>query len=259
MIRLIRVELLKLQTMRVTYGLLLVGAAVTGLFDVLQATKGEHTVGPISTAAGLGAVTTASGVPIMLAAVLGVIAISGEYRNGSATLTFLAAPHRARVLAAKAIAVSVPGFAYGLTGGLVATAVGLGFVADHGDHVTISTGALVGHVLGAGVGAALLAAVGVGIGALLRSQLAAVTGVLVWCMVVESILGANLGAIRPYLPYTAAATLGGTNLGAAVFGPGFSITGQSPLPFLLAASLVAAIAAVCAAAAARTTLRADVT
>jgi ABC-2 type transport system permease protein len=259
MIRLIQVELMKLRTTRMTYGLLLTGAAVTALFAALEATAGKSTTGPVSTAGGLDAVTTASGVSLLVAAVLGVLAISGEYRHGSVTLTFLAAPRRPWVLAAKAIAVAVPGAVYGLTGGVVATAVGLGFVAGHGDHVTVSTGALVGHVLGAGVGAALLAAVGVGVGALVRSQLAGVTGVLAWCLVVEATLGGTVSATRPYLPYTAAATLGGTNLGAAVFGPGFSITAQSPLPFLAAAAVVAAFGAACAAVAARTTLLADVT
>ena len=255
----IRVELLKLRTMRLTYGLLLAAAAITALFAALEATAGKPTNGPISTAGGLDAVTTASGVSLVLAAVLGVIALSGEYRHGSASLTFLAAPHRARVLAAKAVAVAVAGVGYGLTGGLAATVVGLGFVAGHGDHVTLGTGALVGHVLGAGVGAGLLGALGVAVGALLRSQLAGVSSVLVWCLVVEPILGGTLSSIRPYLPYTAAATLGGTNLGAAAFGPGYSIASQSPLPFLAAAVLVAAIGAACAAVAARTTLLADVT
>jgi ABC-type transport system involved in multi-copper enzyme maturation permease subunit len=259
MIRMIRVELLKLRTMRVTYGLLLAGAVVTGLFATLQASKGERRVGPVSTAAGLGTVTTASGVTMVLAAVLGVIAISGEFRHASATLTFLAAPHRARVLAAKAIAAAVPGFGYGMVGGVVATAVGLGFVAGRGDSVTLGTATMIGHVLGAGLGAALLAALGVACGALLRSQLAGVIGVFVWCLVVESVVGANVSSIRPYLPYTAASTLGGAKLGAAAFGPGYSISGQSPLPFLAAAALVVAIGAVCASVAARTSLRADVT
>lgn len=256
MIHLIRVELLKLRTMRVTYGLLLSGAAVTGLFAALTSGSSTH---KISTATGLSAVTTASGVMMLLAAVLGVIAVSGEYRHGSASLTFLAAPHRARVLTAKAVAVAVPGVGYGLAGGLMATTVGLASVAGHGDHVTLGTGALVGHVLGAGLGAGLLAALGVGAGALLRSQLAGVIGVFVWCLVVESILGANVTAMRPYLPYTAAATLGGAKLGQAAFGPGYSISGQSPLPFVAAVAVVAAIGAACAAVAARTTLLADVT
>jgi hypothetical protein len=54
------------------------------------------------------------------------------------------------------------GAGYGLAAGIVATAVGLVFVASDGDHVTMGTATLVAHVAGAGAGAALLAALGVG-------------------------------------------------------------------------------------------------
>jgi ABC-type transport system involved in multi-copper enzyme maturation permease subunit len=259
MIRLIHVELRKLRTMRVTYGLVLGAVAITGLFASLEGSRAGRRVADVSTAAGLGSVTTATGVAMVLAAVLGVIAVSGEYRHGSATLTFLAAPHRARVLVAKAVASTITGAGYGLAAGVVATAVGLGFVAGHGDHVTLPTSTLIGHIAGAAVGAGVFAAVGVGFGALLRSQLAGVIGVFVWCLVIESILGGTLSAVRPYLPYTAASTLGGAKLGAAAFGPGYSVSDQSALPFLAAAALVIAIAAACSAAAARTTLLADIT
>jgi hypothetical protein len=55
MIRLVRVELLKLRTMRVTYGLLAAAAAVTALFSALEASGAGRSVPPVSTAAGLGA------------------------------------------------------------------------------------------------------------------------------------------------------------------------------------------------------------
>lgn len=51
------------------------------------------------------------------------------------------------------------------------------FAAAHTDHVALPTGTLLGHIGGATVGAAPLAALGVGIGSLLRSQLATVIGI----------------------------------------------------------------------------------
>jgi ABC-2 type transport system permease protein len=259
MTRLVRVELLKLHTMRVTYGLLAAAAAVTGLFSALEASRTGRSVPPVSTAAGLGDVTTVSGVAMILACVLGVIVTSGEFRHTSATLTYLATPDRSRVLRAKAIATAIAGACYGLAAGIVATAVGLAFVADHGNRVTLGTATMVGHIAGAGAGAALLAALGVGIGSLIRAQLAGVIGVLLWCMVIETILGGSFSAIRPYLPYTAATTLGGAKLGAGAFGPGYSVSSQQALPFLAAAALVAAVAAALSVIASRTTVRRDVT
>jgi len=257
--RLVRVELLKLRTMRVTYGLLGVSIAITAFFASLQASGAGRAVAPLSTAAGLGDVTTAGGVAMILAAVLGVIVTSGEFRHTSATLTYLATPNRRKVLGAKAIATALVGACYGVAAWIVATAVGLIFVASHGDHVTLGAGALIGHVVGAGVGGALLAALGVAVGSLVRAQLAGVIGVFVWCLVIESVIGANFTAVRPYLPYTAATTLGGAKLGAAAFGPGFTVTAQEALPFLAAAAIVVAIDAAVALLAERTTVRHDIT
>lgn len=161
---------------------MLAGAvAITALFASLEGSRTGRKVPPVSTAAGLGDVTTVTGVAMMLAALLGVIATSGEFRHTTATLTYLATPDRRRVLVAKAAAASLVGACYGIAAGMVATVVGLIYVAKHNDHVTLSTLTLIGHVAGAGVGAALLAAVGVAIGSVTRAQLTGVIGVLVWC------------------------------------------------------------------------------
>jgi len=259
MTRLVRVELLKLRTMRVTYGLLAAAVAVTALFSALEASRTGRRVPPLSTTAGFGDVTTVAGVAIILAAILGVIATSGEFRHTAATLTYLATPDRRRVLGAKAAAAAIVGAGYGLAAGIVSTAVGLIYVAVKGDHVALGTTTLVGHVAGAGVGAALLAAVGVAIGSLIRAQLAGVIGVFVWCLVIESILGGSVAAIRPYLPYTLATTLGGAKLGAGAFGPGYSVSSQQALPFLAGAAFLAAIAIAFSVLAERSTLRHDIT
>ncbi len=111
--RLVRVELLKLHTIRATYGLALTGAVITGLFASLEATRAGRRVAPISTTQGLETVSTATGVAMILAAVLGVLLASGEYRHTTATLTYLATPRRSRVLGAKAIAAASPVWATG--------------------------------------------------------------------------------------------------------------------------------------------------
>lgn len=259
MSRLVRTELLKLQTMRTTYGLALLVVAHTVLFASLEATRAGRAVAPISTARGLETVSTATGVTMVLAAVLGVLLSSGEYRHDSASLTYLAMPRRGRVLAAKALAAAIAGFAYGILAGLVATGTALVFIAAHHDHVTVGTWTLVAHIAGAGLGAALLAAIGVAIGSLMRSQVPGIIGVLVWCLVIESILGGGVTAIRPYLPYTVATTLGGAKLGAGAFGPGYSVTDQHALPFAVATVALAALAGLLAVLAARTTVRHDIT
>jgi hypothetical protein len=75
----------------------------------------------------------------------------------------------------------------------------------------------------------------------------------------ESILGGSITAIRPYLPYTVATTLGGAKLGAGAFGPGYSVSTQHALPFAAAALALAAFGSLLALLAARTTVRHDIT
>jgi ABC-2 type transport system permease protein len=259
---LIRTELLKLKTMRLTYGLLALAVALTALFSFLennQAGASGTGVPPISTPDGLRTVTTVTGLAMLIAAVLGSIVANGEFRHSTATLTYLATPRRSRVLAAKAIAATSAGALFGLVAGIIATGVGLIFVTARGDHVALSAGTLAGHVAGAVVGAALLAALGVGIGSLVRSQLATVIGIFVWAIIIESVIGGLYTSVRPYLPYSAATTLAGSKLGNAAFGPAHGLSGGGPLPFAGAAVLIAAIAAAAALAGSRTTLRRDIT
>ena len=262
MTRLVRTELLKLATMRLSYGLLTVAAALSALFSLLennQAGAAGSSVPPISTADGLRTVTTVTGFAMLFAAVLGSIVANGEFRHSTATLTYLATPKRTRVLVAKVIASSCVGSLFGLAAGIIATGVGLAFVAGHGDYVALSAGTLVGHVVGAVVGAVLLAALGVAVGSLVRSQLATVIGIFVWAIIIESLIGGLYTSTRPYLPYTAATALAGTKLGSAAFGPAHGLNGGAPLPFAAGAALIAAFAAAAALIAARTTVRRDIT
>ncbi len=260
MTRLVRIELLKLRTTRLSYGLLITAVVLTALFSVLEATRaGGDAVAPVSTAPGFGSVITGGIWSLLLAAVLGVTVSSGEFRHSTATATYLLTPRRDRVLAAKAFAAAGAGALYGLAGWLIATGVGLGFVLAHGDPVPLSAGTIARYAAGHLMAGALLAAIGVGLGSLIRSQLAGVIGVFIWAIVIESVLGSLYNSAQPYLPYTAATTLAGSALGGAAFGPAHdAATSASPLPFAAAAALLAAIAVVIAAVAARTTVRADV-
>jgi ABC-type transport system involved in multi-copper enzyme maturation permease subunit len=258
MTRLIRTELLKLRTTRVTYALLATALGVTALFTTLTTTEGLSAARPLASIAGQAAVTTASGFAMIIAAVLGALAATGEFRHSSAVLTYLATPDRRRVLTCKAVAGAGVGAAFGVLSALVTTAIGLGFIVGKGDPIKIGGGALIGHLAGAALGAALLAAIGVAVGTLVRSQLATIIGVFVWCLVIESIVGGLVHAVRPYLPYTAATTLGGTRLGSAAFGPGYQVSTQTALPFVAATVLLLAVAGAIAYVATLTTLRRDV-
>jgi ABC-2 type transport system permease protein len=256
--RLVRIELLKLHTSRSSYGMAAVAVLLTAFDAVLRGSRAGHGNTPsLSTAAGLTAIATLTGFAMVMATVLGAVVATGEYRNATATLTYLDCPRRGRVLLAKLVAACLAGLAFGALGAAVTTGVGLGFVAGHGEPVLLGVATLARYGAGAMLGAGSLAALGVTVGSLVRSQLPAVVGAVVWALFVESIVGGFFNAIDPYLPFTAASTLAGARLGGGEFGfsGGSSATA---LPFAAAAALVAALTALLAAAAARTTVRADI-
>jgi ABC-2 type transport system permease protein len=263
MIRLIHTEILKLRTTRITYGLLAIAAAFTALFATLEASRAGAAgsgVAPISTPSGLTSVSTVTGFAMLFAAVLGATITSGEFRHATATSTYLANPRRARVLLAKMIVAAGAGALFGLTGGVIATGIGLAFVSGDHAHIALGSATILRHIAGAMCGAAALAALGAAAGALVRSQLATVIGIFVWGIVIESLIGGLFTSIRPYLPYTAATTLAGTKLGNAAFGPAHGQAGTAgPLPFFVAIALLAGMATAIAALAARTTLEHDIT
>ena len=117
--RLIRAELLKLRTTRLSYGLLATAAGLTALFSVLEASRAGSgkAVAPLYTAAGFNAVITGGVWALLLATVLGVTVSSGEFRHATATQTYLATPRRGRVMAAKAVAAACAGAVFGLAAG----------------------------------------------------------------------------------------------------------------------------------------------
>jgi len=259
-IRGIRVELLKLRTVRASYGLLAAAVGLTAVFSIIESERaGTNNMPPLSTAAGVNNIITGGVWSLMFAAALGATLASGEFRHATATGTYLVTPNRSRVLAAKAIAAVIAGSVFGLFGWATSTAIGLGFVAADGYANPIGAGTLARYAAGHVVAAALLSAIGAALGSLIRAQLPVVIGIFVWSIVIESILGDLFNGLQPYLPYTAASTLAGTALGSAAFGPAHSAgTTASPLPFAAAAALLAAIALAVSVIAARTTVRRDI-
>jgi ABC-2 type transport system permease protein len=258
--RLVRIELLKLTSTRLPYGLLATSAGLTLLFSVIEATRAGTSGGPAALTgyAGQSAVTAGGVWSLILAAVLGATISSGEFRHHTATLTYLATPARGRVLTAKTVAGAIAAAVFGLTGYVITLAVTAGFVAAKGDHFAIGAGTLTDWGFGHLVGAALLGAIGVAAGSLVRSQLAAMIGVFAWTVIIESLVGGLFNGTRPYLPYTAATALGGVPLGTSSFGPGRGAETIAQLPFAAGTALLLAIAVAGAVIAARTTVRRDI-
>jgi len=218
----------------------------------------------------------------LLALVLGVLIITGEYRHKTVTPTFLAEPRRGRVVFAKLGTAFGGGLVLGVVTMLMGLVLGLILVAlkihscvtsfsragvqqglseaacraQHGLYFVASFHLLwhswSGIAPGIIVGTGLFAFYGLGLGALLKNQVVAIVVGLGFTLVVETIIAAIWPSIGEYLPGLAATALDDA--------PRTSFAGPSQLlPWWGGAVMLVVYGVVLAAVATRTTLRSDIT
>jgi ABC-2 type transport system permease protein len=253
-------EFLKLRTTRLVAGMTGLAVALTALIAVLEAvtagTGNGMAIPSLATAGGLRDNLASTGFALLIAALLGVVSASGEFRLKTATGTYLDQPDRGRVLAAKALAAAAAGAVLGIAAAAAATGIALGFAASRGYPLALPGSAIARYAGGAVIGSALLAAAGVGAGSLIRHQTGAIIAVIAWGLVIELVVGATVTAVGRFLPYTAAAMMAGdTNGGGMPQIP----RGVTALPYPAAIAVLAGIAVAVAGAAALTTVRHDIT
>ena len=213
MTRLIRAEFTKLATTRLIYGLAAAMAAFAVLIVAASAT-GVEGAPPLSADSLPAFVAAPTKLLAGAALLLGILGMAGEFRHQTVTQTFLITPDRGRVVAAKLVSYPLAAIALALATLAVTAAVAAGWLAAKG--ITPSSlldarlGRALGHVLlGAVLTAGLCGLVGVGVAALVRNQVAALVGTLVWVLVVEGLLMSLLHApsLGKWLPSAAAAAL----------------------------------------------------
>ncbi|UUY05094.1 ABC transporter permease subunit [Svornostia abyssi] len=178
-------ELLKLRTTRTFFGL--VGAALGLILLITVLTASLVPFDPGDTPfIDLIAVSPLAGI---FALVLGILAISTEFRHGTVTPSLLTVPNRTRWAVSKLIANGVAGLLLGLAAALIPALLILLIFAVRGVDSSADAGDVVNVVLGSAVGAGLFAALGVGLGALIRNQAGAIVAALVWLFFLEGVLG----------------------------------------------------------------------
>jgi ABC-2 type transport system permease protein len=203
MTRLLFGELRKLRTTRLWLWMLLGACAVTAIFlsflISLDGSQGNPNP-PLSTVEGQRTMFSSVGAANVFVLILGIIAVTGEFRHQTVTPTFLATPHRGRVVIAKLVTYLVVGAAYGVV--VMALALGIAGIWLSAKGIDLATGELPATVGAIVLSMAVYAVLGVGVGALIRNQIAAVVGALVYLNVVEAFLGVLPGVkdVYPYLP-----------------------------------------------------------
>jgi len=134
------------------------------------------------------------------AALLGVLAFTGEFRHGTIRPTLLATPRRGRVVLAKIVASTAAGALLGVLGVALSFGVGRLVMSIRGIPAVLDHRDLALAIGGSVAVSALWGALGAGVGAAVRNQVAAIVGLLVWALLVENILFALLPGVGRYLP-----------------------------------------------------------
>jgi ABC-2 type transport system permease protein len=214
--RLIRAELLKLRT---TPGPWIV-LGVTLLFTALGiVTAFVVNVGPqnhteflapstqIRLRRLVGSGFSAGGV--WMAAIIGVLCVTTEYRHKVMTTTLLVTPQRVRLLVGKLIAAAIWGLILGIASLVLVAALGLPLFSSQGGNLSDLFHQVPPVVPGLLAAFALLALFGVGFGVLVKNQIGAVLAVLGISFIVEPIIDGVWPWIGKWAPSAAAQAVAG--------------------------------------------------
>jgi ABC-2 type transport system permease protein len=232
---LVSAELLKLRTTRTALGFLGAIVSLTLAIDAASfATSDFQTKEDIESALSGASVTAA------LLLILGIVGTTGEYRHGTITSALLGTPERRRLVAAKLLAYLIAGAALGTAAIAVTYAAGIPWLSARDAPLDLLG---VGDYLGLaarGVAlAALSGAIGVGIGAIVRNQVAAVVGTLVYLFVLEPVVAVLSTDVAAYSLGGSQSALGGGDLDDALdpVPAALVVTGWAALLGLLGALL----------------------
>jgi ABC-2 type transport system permease protein len=199
MTALVRAEWTKLFTTRVWIGLLLGSCALAGGFAALftglagQDSEGGPGIPALDDPEYAEVVFSVAANASVFLLILGIIGMTQEYRHRTATPTFLTTPRRWRVIAAKLLAYGAAAVPLALAVLAVTVAVVLIYAGARGNAPSLDAHNLQ-TLAASGLVLVVFTVIGVGVGALVRNQVGAIVGALVYLNVVEPIVS-SIGAI----------------------------------------------------------------
>lgn len=197
-----RSEVRKLWTVRTTWVLTLIGwglvvlTTATMLFGALIGEPFRGTDPEVAVA------VEQIGSNAMIVLIVGLLAMTTEFRHGTIGRTLQIVPSRGRMLIAKLAAAVTYAIAFFITS-LVLLAIVVGIAAavrGVGISIGAETGAAAWQVPAALV---LNAVLGVALGGVIRSQVVAISLTLIWLFVVENLLAALRPSVGRWMPFQA--------------------------------------------------------
>lgn len=230
---LVHAEVQKLRTTRTTLWLLLATIGTEALMLAFSVPKRDapDALVPLDDP-GLMAALAGTGLLIaqVLVAVFGVLSFGQEYRYQTITSTYLVEPRRPRVLLAKLVAAGLSSAVVVAATMVLVVPVGTVIIGSRDGNITLGT--QFWQVVGAGfVVLAATAVMAVAVGALVRNQVAAIAGVLVWMTVVQQLVISELPRVGRWLP-------GGATMSMLQQGPATGLDGELLSPVVAALLLL---------------------
>jgi ABC-2 type transport system permease protein len=199
--------------------------------------------------------TASTLVPLALL-VFGILGMTGEYRHGTITYSYLVTPRRWQVMVVKLAVYALVGMAMMLMAVLlVFAAIAVGG-AIRGVSIDVTGDATAADYARQIVVAGLITTFGVALGALVRLQVIAVAVTLVWALVAEPLIAALKPAVGNWLPFSVFDQVAVTNVSLQAADSTATITGlDRPQAFLVSVAYIAVVSV----AAVFISLRRDVT
>lgn len=168
----------------------------------------------------------ATAVGYVFPLLIGTLLVTAEFRHKTLTPTFLAVPRRGVALVGKALAGVVIGVLYAVVALVSTVGPGAAVLAAFGVDTALGSGdtwAMLGRTI---LAYAVWVLVGIGVGALVRNQVAAVVGVIVFTQFIEPIIRTiatlidGLADVLDYLPGAASDALVGASIYTTLTGSG---------------------------------------
>ena len=212
MSNLVLAEFLKFRTTRNAIGVPLAVLALTGI--ATAGTVGSARADQLGTTDFTRDVVTSALVTTLIVFLVGIVAVTTEWRHGTVTRTFLVTPRRARVLLAKELWIAILGVLLFAVALVLMLAIALPWLSIKGSSLAVD-GHVVGLVARGALATMLWGGLGVGVGALVQNQTAALIGAVVWVLPVEGLATVllsvvDLDDVGDYLPGRALSAVDGT-------------------------------------------------
>jgi len=190
-----RMEWIKLRSLRSTWWVLAVTVAGAVGIAVAVGLNTEDAAADLTNNALAGI-----SLGLLLAGVLGVLVMTGEYTSGMVRATLAAVPNRPLVLAAKAAVFGTLALAAGEAAGFISFFAGAAALPTAVPAPTLGQPGVLRAVVLSGAGYCLIGVIGLGLGAIIRHTPAAIAVLVGGVYVAAQFVAVLARPLMPYLP-----------------------------------------------------------